>query len=359
MKVAGMELPTRKKFFGREDPTRFGGGALFVKGLQDPLYKVLPAFGGGQIKKTISGAKLLTKGFSETPAGKVRFLKPESKIGKVKAALFGEYGTPEAREYFDKDRRPLGEKQTERFKELGTSYYKQIMEDRKIKREEKKLKVEGSGVKEAFAAEGGMDLPTEVEDLSTIYKSNQSLIDSYRSKKAKIKYGDYTDLEKTDKTIDLEESYQFAQDLIKQIEEEKPEQVFEMQLDTYKSGGGTKVDKRAEWSVSKIKDLKGEERQEMINTLWEASVLTGKSNGVAAYIKENFGIDVGKYTGKATGKGYGTKAKVKKAAKISFKKVSAGKISTPAIKFKTPVKVAEIKKARIAQPKISSVKYNL
>lgn len=51
-KVGNHKFPTRKEFFGRTDPTRFGGGLLMLKGIQDPLYKLLPPFAGNQIKKS-------------------------------------------------------------------------------------------------------------------------------------------------------------------------------------------------------------------------------------------------------------------------------------------------------------------
>jgi hypothetical protein len=53
-KVGDKEIkaPTRKEFFGKTDPTRFGGGLLLMRGLQDPLFKIIPPFGGNQLKKS-------------------------------------------------------------------------------------------------------------------------------------------------------------------------------------------------------------------------------------------------------------------------------------------------------------------
>ncbi len=47
----------REKYFGRNDPTRYGSGLLSAEGLKDPLYKVALPFGGGQLKKTIKAGK--------------------------------------------------------------------------------------------------------------------------------------------------------------------------------------------------------------------------------------------------------------------------------------------------------------
>ncbi len=95
------EKLTRKEFFGREDPTRFGGGALFTKGIQDPLYKLLPSYGGQQIRRTIEGLGTIKEGVATTKKGNIQFQGPQSLIGKAQTAVFGKYSTPEARKYFE------------------------------------------------------------------------------------------------------------------------------------------------------------------------------------------------------------------------------------------------------------------
>ena len=117
-KIKDKQLPTRKQLFGKSDPTRFGGGALFTKGIQDPLYKLLPPFGGAQIQRMIEGKKVLDRGYSETSTGRVRYLAPEDPINKAKNVIFGQYSTPQAREYFDKSRTALGENQSEKVARL-------------------------------------------------------------------------------------------------------------------------------------------------------------------------------------------------------------------------------------------------
>ncbi len=118
LQIAEQKLPTRKELFGRQDPTRFGGGPLFAKGITDPLYKLIPPFGGGQAQKTIEGIGATTKGYSENQTGRVRFPTEDTALRNAQRALFGQYSTPEAQRYFKEEGRVLGEKQSETFKSL-------------------------------------------------------------------------------------------------------------------------------------------------------------------------------------------------------------------------------------------------
>jgi hypothetical protein len=129
----GVNMPSRKELFGREDPTRFGSGLLIAKAAQDPLSKLIPPFGGAQAKKSIEGLMAFSKGSVEKK-GEMRF-PIEKNIGNLaRSALFGQYSTPEAREYFDKNRRPLSEKQTKQVKasENPKESYERLMTIRKI-----------------------------------------------------------------------------------------------------------------------------------------------------------------------------------------------------------------------------------
>jgi hypothetical protein len=141
----GMKIPgtdeniTRKELFGREDPTRFGSGLIASRGIQDPFYKVLPPFGGQQIKRTKEGIQSFARGFSESAKGLVRFPIEKNAINALKTATLGEYSTKEAREYFNKERNVLGEKQSELFKSGAVSYDK-IMSEREQNKELDKLK---------------------------------------------------------------------------------------------------------------------------------------------------------------------------------------------------------------------------
>jgi hypothetical protein len=151
------QLPeaTRMKYFGRTDPTRFGTGLMLTKGLQDPLYKLLPPMGGGQIKKSIEGLKsmqILPKDLQGNKQvvpgsynkGKLRFPVEKTPANIAKAALFGQYSSKEAVEYFRRNGKELSEEQTKQL-ELFTKnggdpkvFYDKLL----IRREIDKLKTE-------------------------------------------------------------------------------------------------------------------------------------------------------------------------------------------------------------------------
>jgi len=89
------------------------------KQLQNTAKLLIPTGGGVQAGKTIEGLDAYNKGYSETGTtldkimgkeGAVRYPIEKTPGNLVKTALFGQYSTPEAREYFNQDRRPLGEK---------------------------------------------------------------------------------------------------------------------------------------------------------------------------------------------------------------------------------------------------------
>jgi hypothetical protein len=116
---------------------------------KDKLAKtlVLLAPAGSQIKKTFQGLKAGQQGYSSTKSGGARFLVPENR--KLQSAIFGQYSTPEAKEYFKEDRRPLSEKQTEVLKQSTDkkATYQEIMQTREKNAEETKVreKVKESG----------------------------------------------------------------------------------------------------------------------------------------------------------------------------------------------------------------------
>jgi transcriptional regulator with XRE-family HTH domain len=114
---------------------------------------------GLQIKKSIEGVGAVAKGYSEDKGGNVQYPIDQTVPNFLRGAAFGKYSTPEAREYFDKDLRPLSEKQTEMFKLKGKEYYDKVMNDREVGRAKKTaasgkdVDIEGaSGNAEKYAA---------------------------------------------------------------------------------------------------------------------------------------------------------------------------------------------------------------
>jgi hypothetical protein len=140
MTVFGEKLPTREKLFGDKDPTRFGGGILATRALTDPLYMLIPPFGGRQIKNTIEGAGTLMQGYAETDSGKVMTPVDRTVPNIMKGAVFGKNAIDEVQTYRENDQTPLSEDQTEKFKIGGREYYDSVMASRESDREKDRLK---------------------------------------------------------------------------------------------------------------------------------------------------------------------------------------------------------------------------
>jgi hypothetical protein len=130
-------LPTREKFFGDNDPYRFGSGLLAAKGLQDPLYKVALPYGGNQVKKTKNFIEALKDGGAyNNEKTELKYPVGDNLENRIKGTLFGTSATDEAKEYYGNDRRPLSGKQTIEFQEAmedgyGIQFYENLMEERK------------------------------------------------------------------------------------------------------------------------------------------------------------------------------------------------------------------------------------
>ena len=145
----GMTEQERKEFFGPKDPTRFGSGLLLSKPGQDlaSLAAYLgPPVGGLQAKRTVGGIQSLMQEGVYTKGGNLMFPIDVTPTKAIKGAVFGKWSSPEAREYFDKNRRPLSEKQTEEFKQKVARgqdpqrVYGQIMKNRELAAIDRKIK---------------------------------------------------------------------------------------------------------------------------------------------------------------------------------------------------------------------------
>ena len=99
-----------------------GNWDSFGKELLKPLYYLAMPVGGGQLKKTVEGLAMfdddLPVSGSYTDSGKLRF-PVEKTVGNVaQAAVFGQYASKNAREYFDEGYAPLSEKQIQEYIDL-------------------------------------------------------------------------------------------------------------------------------------------------------------------------------------------------------------------------------------------------
>lgn len=111
IRLGGLQTGTREEVFGRQDPTRFGTGLPVASALKDPLFGLLPPFGGRQARKTVDALKAIRQKAAVSKTGKVRFPVTD----KAQAVAFGPNSSQVARFYFDNDLTPLGDKDTAAF----------------------------------------------------------------------------------------------------------------------------------------------------------------------------------------------------------------------------------------------------
>ena len=129
-----------------KSPNKYGQPTS-LKDVGNAFLPFVPA--GVQLKKTIEGIGTANRGYSQTSSGNVRYPVEQNITNKVRGGLFGQYNFDEAREYFDKGRSALSEKQSEIFKlGGGKDYYNKIMGDREAsKQADKELEALKSGKK--------------------------------------------------------------------------------------------------------------------------------------------------------------------------------------------------------------------
>lgn len=117
-----------------DDKKRKAAINTLSKELSKPLFYIVPPFGGGQLKKTVEGLSMYVgKDIpgSYTTSGRLRFEADRSAGGIVKSAIFGQYASKNAKEYFDKGYLPLPEKQQKEIKDLkiSVSEYRKYRDD--------------------------------------------------------------------------------------------------------------------------------------------------------------------------------------------------------------------------------------
>ena len=362
--IAGREIPGREELFGRRDPTRYGTGILLKKGIQDPLFKLLPPFGGGQVKKTLGGIKLISGGgeYGKTKEGepKLKFPAPEGLLDKARALIFGKWATPEARKYFKGGTIPLGAKQTSSFQTLvaqGLSpkmLWQQILD----KREDNKATAKATDV---VIASGEMPLPEDFETLTDLYKKYLTVSKSREDSLKLLPYESFeTDIDRETRQRDLKEELGWAQQIVDRIRKEEPAQLFKIELDVYASGGGRKTEERAEWAADKIGKVRTEEEfNKVVQLMLTSGVLT---KSVAEALRDTYGLPIRWYVsgGKiktlgATG-GTGTKPPKPTMGGVTLRAPTVPKVrvTSPMVQFKAPAEFT--KPTRRAKFKIVPLK---
>lgn len=167
-----------------------------TKEWQKPLYYLGMPFGGGQIKKTIEGLSMYDENLpiagSYTNAGKLRFEADDSTLGKLQAAVFGQYASKNAREYFENGYSPLSEKQINEALDANLP----IDEYREINKGIKEAKAAAKENEES-QSEAEYDyiynLPISMEQKNSLLNSKLGTGDEITDKNGYVKYKDSKD----------------------------------------------------------------------------------------------------------------------------------------------------------------------
>lgn len=99
---------------------------------------LIPA--GVQLNKTLGGLNAYNQGMVTNNAGNAQYPVEQSLSNLLRLILLGKYNTPEGRQYFDNNESPLSAYQTQKLREQGPDYYKEIMRLRDIANEKEKLR---------------------------------------------------------------------------------------------------------------------------------------------------------------------------------------------------------------------------
>lgn len=143
LQMLGATGMNTKEIFGDRNPSRFGAGVPLGKAIKNPTYAVLP-WGANQLNKAADGVKAMVNGgvykedkilgFFENPNPlnnpKEELMYPVKRdlLKDLKLLGFGPSATPEARAYYNNERKPLTADQTMVYKfleeeGLGDEYY--------------------------------------------------------------------------------------------------------------------------------------------------------------------------------------------------------------------------------------------
>ena len=193
-----------------EDLGNIGDGGLknIGKEMMNPILNVGLPVGGGQLKKSVQGLKMFSDDHpvtgSYTDSGKLRFPVEDTPLNRAQALVFGQYASKNAREYFDNDYAPLGEKQIQEYIDVDMPI-KDYWEYREGLNDIAPLPGKSSvTLEQKLNYVDGLDLPT--------YKKN-ILVNNLSSRKDPIdmtSYGDYGSLDEFDFATKNPEKYAFA-----------------------------------------------------------------------------------------------------------------------------------------------------
>ena len=181
------------KTFDEDESKKKNAIKKLMKEWSKPVYYVAMPFGGGQIKKTIEGLGMYDDNLpiagSYTDSGKLRFEAPEDTLGKLQAAVFGQYASKNAREYFDNGYQPLTEKQINTALDAGLNINEYREYNAGINAAKKMAKENDESQTEAVY-DYINNLPLEMEQKNSLLNSTLGNEDTVKDKNDYIKYVD-------------------------------------------------------------------------------------------------------------------------------------------------------------------------
>ena len=169
-----------KAFSGTVTDIADGDWTNLTKEWLNPVYYLAMPLGGGQLKKTVEGLSMFSDEHpvsgSYTASGNLRFPVEDTIGNRIQAGLFGQYASKNAREYFDNEWAPLGEKQIQEYIDVEIPFkdYHEYREGLKGK--------DTLGEKVAYIS--GLDLPIAKKNI---------LVNNQSSRKDPIDMTDYTE----------------------------------------------------------------------------------------------------------------------------------------------------------------------
>lgn len=299
--------------------------------------------GGAQIRKTLGGLRAVDAGGSVTDSGRIRFPIQNKPGENIKAQILGQYNVGGAREYFDKNRKPLSDKQSSKYKELyrqnpqdAIDYYNQIMQSKEEDSADEPgfLETLLQPQNQVGAAETVAQLPDNEKDLEELYKAATNTVNNYRSRRVKAEQG----LTDTDQQ-DIEDDLTQAVNIITRIKQQKPQAVLKLELKQNASGGGNTTEERIAWAADKLQSAEGKEREKLLKQMYDKNVLT---KSVVEGLNEAFDLGLTEYNyggkiRKLSGSG-GRKVSIKKSSpykiKIGTTTPSTSNIQMPSVNIK-------------------------
>lgn len=165
------------------------------------LLYLIPPTGGNQAKKTYQGLSMFDEDLpvsgSYTGSGNLRYPVEDTPINRAQAALFGQYASGNARDYFDNERQPLKEKQIQEYADLDIPIadywkYREGLKDQET-------------VEDKFDYIAGLDLPVSKKNIMI-----NNIVD--REEEVDLtNYSDFGSYEEFDFAANNPEKYSFLQ----------------------------------------------------------------------------------------------------------------------------------------------------